>query len=142
MATDYHHGVRVIELNEGTRAIRTISTAVIGMVCIADDADPKVFPLDTPVLLANPQASIGKAGDKGTLAPSLQGICDQANPLTVVTRVASGKNENEMHANVAGSVNKDGRYTGMKSFLTAKARLGVAPRILVAPGLEIGRAHV
>lgn len=25
MATDYHHGVRVIEINEGSRPIRTVS---------------------------------------------------------------------------------------------------------------------
>ncbi len=29
---DYHHGVRVIEINEGTRTIRTVSTAVVGLV--------------------------------------------------------------------------------------------------------------
>ncbi|MCJ2221407.1 hypothetical protein MJ636_017970, partial [Proteus mirabilis] len=31
MAQDYHHGVRVIEINEGTRPIRTISTAIVGV---------------------------------------------------------------------------------------------------------------
>ena len=39
MATDYHHGVRVIEVNAGTRPIRTISTAVVGFVATATDAD-------------------------------------------------------------------------------------------------------
>ncbi|EFB70360.1 hypothetical protein PROVRUST_08504 [Providencia rustigianii DSM 4541] len=48
MAQDYHHGVRVVELNEGTRPIRTINTAIAGMVCTADDADAKHFPLNTP----------------------------------------------------------------------------------------------
>lgn len=43
MAQDYHHGVRVIEINEGTRPIRTISTAIVGVVCTADDADEKPF---------------------------------------------------------------------------------------------------
>ena len=38
MAQDYHHGVRVVEVNEGTRPIRTVSTAVIGMVATATDA--------------------------------------------------------------------------------------------------------
>ena len=45
MATDYHHGARVIEINEGVRPIRTISTAVIGIVCTGSDADEKPFPL-------------------------------------------------------------------------------------------------
>jgi phage tail sheath protein FI len=35
MPNDYHHGVRVIEINEGTRPIRTVSTAVIGLVATA-----------------------------------------------------------------------------------------------------------
>lgn len=37
MAQDYHHGVRVVEINEGTRPITTVSTAIVGMVCT--DAD-------------------------------------------------------------------------------------------------------
>jgi uncharacterized protein len=31
--SDYLHGVRIIELNDGTRPIRTIPTAVIGLFC-------------------------------------------------------------------------------------------------------------
>ena len=53
MATDYHHGVRVIEINEGIRPIRTIATAVVGLVATASDADATFFPLNTPVLLTD-----------------------------------------------------------------------------------------
>jgi len=38
MAQDYHHGIRVVEINEGTRPIRTVATAVIGLVATAPDA--------------------------------------------------------------------------------------------------------
>lgn len=38
MAQDYHHGIRVVEINEGTRPIRTIATAVIGLVATAPNA--------------------------------------------------------------------------------------------------------
>ena len=34
MAQDYHHGIQVVEINEGTRPIRTVATAVIGLVAI------------------------------------------------------------------------------------------------------------
>ena len=61
MATDYHHGVRVVEISDGTRTIRTVSTAVIGMVCTASDADAAAFPLNTPVLITNINTAIGKA---------------------------------------------------------------------------------
>jgi len=59
---DYHHGVRVVEINDGTRVISTVSTAIIGMVCTAEDADATVFPLNTPVLITDVLAASGKAG--------------------------------------------------------------------------------
>ncbi|PHV11311.1 phage tail sheath protein [Chitinimonas sp. BJB300] len=90
MATDYHHGVRVVEINTGVRLARTPSTAVIGLVCTADDADAATFPLDTPVLITEVQTAIGKAGSKGTLSATLDAIADQAKPLIVVVRVAQG----------------------------------------------------
>ena len=30
--SDFHHGVEVIEINDGVRTISTVSTAIIGMV--------------------------------------------------------------------------------------------------------------
>lgn len=136
MATDsYHHGVRVYELNEGTRPIRTVSTAVIGLVATAEDADPLVFPLDTAVLLTNVQGAIEKAGTKGTLARSLQAIADQTNAVIVVVRVEQKTDEAEQTtAVIGGQVN--GKYTGMKALLTAEQNLKVKPRILGAPGLD------
>ena len=136
MATDsYHHGVRVYELNEGTRPIRTVSTAVIGLVATAEDADPLVFPLDTAVLLTNVQGSIEKAGTKGTLARSLQAIADQTNAVIVVVRVEQKTDEAEQTtAVIGGQIN--GKYTGMKALLTAEQNLKVKPRILGAPGLD------
>ncbi len=59
---DYHHGVRVVEVNDGTRSISTVSTAIVGMVCTADDADAATFPLNQPVLITNVQCAVGKAG--------------------------------------------------------------------------------
>lgn len=136
MPQDYHHGVRVIEINEGSRPIRTVSTAVLGLVATADDADPDTFPLDTPVLLTNVVAALGKAGAKGTLYHSLNMIGLQTKPMTVVVRVAQGKDADETTSNVIGTVTDAGQYTGIKALLTAQARLGVKPRILGAPFLD------
>ena len=133
---DYLHGVRVLELNDGTRPIRTIPTAVIGMVCTAEDADAAFFPLDTPVLITNVQSAVGKAGVKGTLAASLQAIADQTKPYTIVVRVKEGADEAETTSALIGTTTADGKYTGMKALLAAKARLGMVPRILGVPGLD------
>ena len=139
---DYLHGVRVLELNDGTRPIRTVSTAVVGLVATAPDADPLVFPLDTPVLITNVQAAIGKAGVLGTLAASLQAIADQTKPFTIVVRVALGTGANPAAieaatiSNLIGTTTAEGKYTGMKALLAAKGKLGMVPRILGVPGLD------
>ncbi|EPX0458273.1 phage tail sheath protein [Yersinia enterocolitica] len=134
--SDYHHGVRVLEINEGTRVISTISTAIVGMVCTSDDADAAAFPLDTPVLITDVLAAAGKAGKKGTLAASLLAIAEQSRPVTVVVRVATGKDEDETTSNIIGGADENGRYTGMKALLDAQSVTGVRPRILGVPGLD------
>ncbi|PHM49206.1 phage tail sheath protein [Xenorhabdus miraniensis] len=136
MAQDYHHGVRVQEIKEGTRTITTVSTAIVGMVCTAPDADEKTFPLDTPVLLTDVMSAIGKAGEKGTLAASLKAIAAQAQPVTVVVRVAEGETEEKTSNNIIGGVTPEGKKTGMQALLAAQSQLGVKPRILGVPGLD------
>ncbi|ENY0909998.1 phage tail sheath protein [Serratia nevei] len=133
---DYHHGVRVVEINDGTRVISTVSTAVVGMVCTGKEADPKLFPLNTPVLITDVIAAAGKAGKSGTLAKALSAIGDQCKPVTVVVRVEEGKDAAETTSNIIGGADENGRYTGMKALLTAQAVTGVKPRILGVPGLD------
>lgn len=134
--SDYHHGVRVIEINEGSRPIRTVNTAVVGVVCTADDADEATFPLDTPVLLTHLPTAIGKAGKSGTLAATLDAICDQANALTVVVRVKEGVDVAAANSALIGGTDANGRFTGMQALLAAQNKLQVKPRILAIPGLD------
>ncbi|NNS46372.1 phage tail sheath protein [Escherichia coli] len=140
--SDYHHGVQVVEINDGTRTISTVSTAVLGMVCTASDADAEAFPLNEPVLITNPQSAIAKAGTKGTLKKALQAIANQSKPVVVVVRVEEGTGDDEEAAqaqtisNIIGTTDENGKYTGLKALLTAKAVTGVKPRILGVPGLD------
>jgi phage tail sheath protein FI len=143
MATqaNYHHGVRVVEINEGQRNIRIISTAVLGLICTASDADAVAFPLNTPVLVTKVDAAIAKAGELGTLRGALTAIRDQARPIVVVVRVADGEGADaaakltDQNGKVIGTA-VGSQYTGMQALLAAKAKLGVQPRILGAPGLD------
>lgn len=133
---NYHHGVRVVEVNDGTRSISTVSTSIVGMICTAEDADATTFPLNTAVLITDVLAAIGKAGTKGTLSQSLLAIADQSKPVTVVVRVAEGEDAAETTSNIIGGSDENGRYTGMKALLSAQTDLGVKPRILGVPGLD------
>lgn len=136
MPTDYHHGVRVVELSDGRRPIRTIETAIIGLVATAADADATFFPLNTPVLVTDVNAAIGKAGTNGTLAKTLDAIADHGSPVCVIVRVEAGADEAATNTNVIGTITAGGQYTGLKALLAAQAKLGVKPRILGCPGLD------
>ncbi|GCH39866.1 phage tail sheath protein [Escherichia coli] len=145
--SDYHHGVQVLEINDGTCVISTVSTAIVGMVCTASDADAETFPLNKPVLITNVQSAIAKAGKKGTLAASLQAIADQSKPVTVVVRVEDGTGDDEETklaqtvSNIIGTTDENGQYTGLKALLAAESVTGVKPRILGVPGLD-SRSYV
>jgi len=142
MATaSFHHGVRVTEINDGLNPIRIVSTAVIGLVATASDADAAAFPLNTPVLVTKIDAAIGKAGKLGTLAASLIAIKEQARPVLVIVRVGEGEGADEetkaadQDAKVIGTT-VAGKKTGLQALLAAQSELGVKPRILGAPGLD------
>lgn len=136
MPTEHHHGVRVVELSDGRRPIRVIETAVIGLVATSSDADAAFFPLDTPVLVTDILAAIGKAGTTGTLAKSLDAIADHGGAMVIVVRVAPGVDEAATNTALIGTVTAGGQYTGMKALLAAQAKLGVKPRILGIPDLD------
>lgn len=130
-----HHGITANEYTEGVRSISDISTAIIGMVCTAEDADAKVFPLNTPIFATSAYDLLAKAGTKGTLAKSLDAIVDQADAQVVIVRVAESKNAEEQKSNVIGTA-EGGNYTGLKALRRAKAVTGYTPKILGVPELD------
>lgn len=130
-----HHGITANEYTEGVRSISDISTAIIGMVCTAEDADAKVFPINTPIFATSAYDLLAKAGTKGTLAKSLDAIVDQADAQVVIVRVNDSKNTEELKANVIGTA-EGGNYTGLKALRRAKAVTGFTPKILGCPELD------
>jgi len=132
----FKHGITVTEISEGARTLTAVSTAIIGLVATASDADADTFPLDRPALIIDVEKAIGDAGAQGTLAKSLRAIADQARPVVVVVRVEDGADAAETASNVIGTTDANGLKTGMQALLAAQAQLGVKPKILGAPGLE------
>ncbi|OOF82492.1 phage tail protein [Rodentibacter ratti] len=134
MSEEYLHGVKVTEISEALRTLTTSSTAVIGLVATAPDADNDTFPLNKPTLLTGITPSIiAKAGKTGTLSRALDGILDIVNCKVVVIRVEESDDESQMKANVIGGVDEEGNYTGLKAFLISAAVCGVKPRIFCVP---------
>jgi len=132
----FKHGITVTEITSGARTLTAVSTAIIGLVAIASDADAGTFPLNKPALVTDIEAAIGKAGVDGTLAQSLRAIADQTRPIVVVVRVAEGEDDAETTSNIIGTTTAEGQKTGMQALLAAQAQLGVRPKIFGTPGLE------
>ena len=131
MATTFLHGVEALELDTGIRPIRTVRSAVIGLVGTAPDADATVFPENQPVLIAGSRAIAGQLGNTGTLPAAMDGIFDQVGATVVVVRVAEEATELATMSNVVGNATA---YTGVHALLRAESDLGVTPKLLIAPG--------
>lgn len=122
------HGVTANEYTKGLRPIADVTSNIIGIVAIADDADENVFPLDKPVFTTSVAAVIDKAGKTGTLYKVLDGILDQADARVIVVRVSSNSEAEAQKANV---------IAGVKALRKAAAVTGFRPNIIGAPELDV-----
>jgi hypothetical protein len=139
MAETFLHGVEVVQIDDGPRPIQTVRSSVIGVVGTAPDADAEAFPVNVPVMIAGNRleaAKLDTVGDgAGTLPDAMDAIFDQAGAVVVVIRVEEGIDDATTRANIIGGVDAaTGAYTGVQAFLAAETAVGVAPRILCAPG--------
>ena len=143
MSNDFLHGVSVVEVENGARAVEGASSSVIGVIGTALDADAEAFPLNMPILTTGNAADMAKLGATGTLPSAIAGILAQTGANIVAVRIAEGvavgadpgpemTAEEATIENMIGGV-ADGVYTGVHSFLVSKSRLGLSPRILIAP---------
>lgn len=131
MAELFLHGIDTIEIDDGIRPIRTVRSAIIGLIGTAPDADASIFPLNEPVAIVGNPRIAASLGDDGTLKDSIDRIFDQAGATVVVIRVEEGETIGETRANIAGNA-VDG--DGMWGFLQSRAKTGLVPKIIVAPG--------
>jgi phage tail sheath protein FI len=131
----YLHGISVTEISGTSRSLRTIATAVIGLVVTAPAADAGVFPINRPVLITDIEGAVLKAGNTGTMKNALDAIADQVRAPIVIVRVAPGVDATATNLAVIGT-DVNGQKTGMQALLAAEAIVGVRPRIIGAPGLD------
>ncbi|MEQ5834216.1 phage tail sheath C-terminal domain-containing protein [Marinobacter sp. NFXS9] len=89
MPDQYHHGVRVLEINEGTRTIRTVATAVIGLVATAPEAlagvaaEATLRPIADNADIVYTAAAVGVAGNNITVQYVDPGAASSALAVTV-----------------------------------------------------------
>ncbi|MCH7306606.1 hypothetical protein MMO38_00395 [Acinetobacter sp. NIPH 1852] len=131
----FHHGISGREVQSGIIPMRDAQTNVIAMITHADDADEIVFPLNTPVLVNSINRVLPAAGYEGNLRKNLEIISMITNPTLIVIRVNSPFGEVFEQSNVIGTTTEAGR-TGIQALLSAKSKLGLTPKIIIAPDVE------
>lgn len=130
-ASQFLHGVETIEVASATQPIMLNNLAVAGIVGTADNADPAVFPLNTPVLLTSAPQKASKLGPSGTLLAAVLDYYAEGGGAAIVTRVASATDPNQQMTNVIGDLTA---RTGLYALLNARSKLGVMPKTIIAPG--------
>ena len=134
MSDIFLHGIQNVTVDDGSRPITTVRSSTIGIIGSAPDADPLIFPLNKPVLIAGSRLVAAKLGEMGSLPQAIDSVFDQIGAVLVVVRIEEGETEAETLANVLGGVDANtGTYEGVHAFLAAENIVGFVPKILIAP---------
>ena len=139
--SDPTFGISITRIDNEPRPAVYSDMSVVGLIGTAPEADPAVFPLDTPVFLySDDRANRTALGTEGTISDALNLINSQLGEFqvaakVVVVRVAGGATVNETIANIVG----DGIATGLEAFVQAGPLLGIIPRLICAPGFTSQR---
>ncbi len=126
------HGVEVVEIDSGPRPIRTVRSAVIGLIGTAPGADPVRFLLHQPILIAGRRTETAGLGTRGSLPAAIDDIFDQVGAMVVMIRVPEAlPGETQT---IPSTIDPDtGQYLGILAFLAAEEQVKLVPRILIAP---------
>ena len=140
--SDPTFGISITRIDNEPRPAVYSDMSVVGLIGTAPEADPVVFPLDTPVFLYSDDAAKRMAlGTQGTIHDALTLINAQLGEFqvaakVVVVRVEEGETVAETIANIVG----DGISTGLEAFVQAGPLLGIIPRLICAPGFTSQRS--
>ncbi|WP_254473799.1 phage tail sheath C-terminal domain-containing protein [Bartonella sp. B1098] len=138
MATEFNHGIRLIEDGQASRPLEMFSQTAIGAVVTAPDADAQTYPLNEPVLVFTHETEkIQKLGQKGTALDVINAVRAQGVEAQVIfVRVEEKSTIAETQTEMVGS---SVALTGVHALAHARGHLGVEPGILLAPAYSAGR---
>lgn len=113
-----------------------VSIVIVGMVCMGDDVDVKMFFFNKFVLIIDVLIVSGKVGEFGMLVCLLDVIVDQVKFVIVVVCVLQGEMEEEIMINIIGVVIVEGKKIGMKVLLFVQLQFGVKLCIFGVSGYD------
>ncbi|MEI7475355.1 MAG: phage tail sheath subtilisin-like domain-containing protein [bacterium] len=142
MPANFLHGVETIEITKGARPIRTVKTAVIGLVGTApvDTIETEFKTVNQPVLITNEKDAakyFGQPTSGFTIPSALNAIFDQGAGIIIVINVFNP----DIHptisdvklSDIIGGVNEQGKRTGLQALKDSYSIFGFFPKTLIVP---------
>lgn len=143
MPASFLHGVETVEVQKGSVSIKTVKTAIIGLVGTAPIADVAADykTINKPTLILNEAEGVKYFGEDKpgyTIPSALKAIFDQGAGVVIVVNVF----DPAVHTNVSGVAIDDingkidaitGKRTGMKAFEDCYSLFGYYPKTVIAP---------
>lgn len=142
MPANFLHGVETIEIKKGARSIKTVKTAVIGLIGTApiNTVNSEYKTVNKPVLITGDKDAalyFGQDTTGFTIPSALKAIFDQGAGIVIVINVF----DPVVHTSVAdvelsdiiGGVNEQGKRTGLQAFKDSYSLLGFFPKTLIVP---------
>jgi len=143
MPASFLHGVETIEVQKGSVTIRTVKTAVIGLVGTAPietvGADYKT--INKPVLILNEADGVKYFGENKsgyTIPQALKAIFAQGSGIVLVVNVFDPSVHTSVSSVTISDINGKidiltGKRTGMKAFEDCYSMFGFYPKTIIAP---------
>lgn len=143
MPASFLHGVETIEIEKGARTVKTVKTAVIGLVGTApiEDIADEYKTINTPTLILNEVEAakyFGSHKSGFTIPQALKAIFDQGAGVVIVINVYNPDKHNSVSdvkiSDINGGIDSiTGKRTGMKAFEDCYSLFGYYPKTIIAP---------
>ena len=143
MPANFLHGIETIEVSTGTKTIKTVKTAVIGLIGTApiNKVKDEYKSINTPILITNEEDAALYFGEHEaglTIPQSLNAIFDQGAGIVIVINVFDPSvHENVEDVELSDIVGKiealTGKRTGLKVFEDCYSEFGYYPKTIIAP---------
>lgn len=143
MPASFLHGVETIEIQKGARTIKTVKTAVVGLVGTApiSSVAAEYGTINEPTLILNELDAVKYFGEQTsgyTIPQALQSIFDQGAGVVIVINVFDPAKHQSISDVTIGDINGGvdaltGKRTGMKAFENCYSLFGYFPKTIIAP---------
>ncbi|MBK5003278.1 phage tail sheath family protein [Pseudomonas sp. S31] len=132
--TGFFHGVTVTNVDTGARSIALPSSSIIGLVdTFTPGTDATAQPNDL-VLITSEREAVAAFGQNSAITKACRAIYTRAKAVIVACGVAKLEDAAEQTSAIIGSVQADGKRTGLQALLDGKSRFNAQPRLLATPG--------